>query len=132
MTMNWIVTLPKTIEWEDYQKELDSVADGQWSMRYRVPNKAKVEKGDKLFITWRGRVRGWMLVTDFTFIDKPWNCLVTDKIWPPGWYVVRSGYFHKAVHIIPMKGFRGIRRFMNKYWEDDGADLDDRWPGEQP
>jgi len=41
---------------------------------------------------------------------KPWQCTTTGKTWPPGKYIQRSGPFHE-ISEVPMKGFRGIRRF---------------------
>ena len=37
--MNVIITIPKKIKWEDYEKELETVADGSQMMLFKVPFK---------------------------------------------------------------------------------------------
>lgn len=55
---DWIITLPKTIKWEDYKKELDACRDGKTLMNYRLPRRVYAEEGDRCFVTWFGIVRG--------------------------------------------------------------------------
>ena len=109
--MNWIVTLPKFVKWEDYQEELKAVKDGTQALNYKVryiPKEMKV--GDQLWITHEGKVRGWMTVTGLLRASSDWECTTTGKVWRVGNYIQRSGEFH---HVTGQKakGFRGIRKF---------------------
>jgi len=109
--MDWAITIPKTVLWEDYEKELATVADGSSVMNYRVRGFPKDMKiGDRCFLVWNGRVRGWMRITGKVDTPTDWTCSTTGRRWPAGKYVQRSGRFH-AVSGPAMVGFRGIRRF---------------------
>jgi hypothetical protein len=117
--MNWVVTLPQKIEWQDYEKELAVVANGSQQMNFRVANIPRnMQDGDKCFVVWRGKVRGWMSIVGTRVSAKPWVCTSTGAKWPPGKYIMRSGKFH-AVDGPDMRGFQGIRKYdgdttMNK------------------
>ena len=37
MGRNIAITVPKTIKWEQYEKEIDAVKDGEQEMNYRLP-----------------------------------------------------------------------------------------------
>lgn len=108
--MNWVITIPKTIYWEDYKLELKAVESGRRNINYRVryiPKEMKV--GDKMFIVHDGKVRGYMKVTAFG--EKPgFTCMSTGIRWPAGNYIERSGKF-TYIEPINMVGFRGIRKF---------------------
>ncbi len=109
--MNWVITIPKTVKWSDYQKELDTVADGSVVMNYRTryfPKEMKV--GDRCYIVWNGMVRGWMEITGMGTSYKPWVCTTTGVSWPAGKYIERTGEFH-PVDGPAMTGFRGVRKF---------------------
>jgi len=109
--MDWVVTLPKSSEWSDYQKEIDTVKDGSVSMNFRVSGFPKeLKSGDRCYLVWRGRVRGWMKVVGTVWAKTDWRCFTTGKRWPAGRYVQRSGPFHE-VDGPEMKGFQGIRKF---------------------
>lgn len=111
--MDWVITVPKTVKWEDYQKELDSVAKGGY-MSYRIgtchmPIVPKVTRDDRCFVVWNGKVRGWMKALGI--FDKPgFVCSTTGTPWPSGKYLVRAGEFH-VVDGPLMKGFRGVRKY---------------------
>lgn len=108
--MDWIITVPKTTPWEEYQQELDAVSDGSCTMNYRVPYKPKEMKaGDRCFVTWNGKVRGWMKITDIWNSDG-FTCTTTGKVWPAGWYVSRSGKFNVTDGPL-YPGFRGYRKY---------------------
>ena len=111
---DWVITIPKTVKWEDYEKEIEAVKDGSQTMWYRVPGAPSVAKGDRMFVVWNGFVRGWMNVTG-TKLRPSFICSTTGKEWKEGWYVGRSGEFHR-IDPIPMKGFQGYRRM---YLTDD-------------
>jgi len=109
--MDWILTIPKTTRWEDYQRELDAVADGRDRMNYRTRYFPKeMQVGDRCFLVWNGRVRGWMEVVGLVDAVKPWQCTTTGRMWPPGKYIQRSGPFHEVCGP-EMTGFRGVRKY---------------------
>lgn len=108
--MNWIITLPKTIPWETYQRELEIVRDGSQVMNYKLPYCPKEMKiGDCCYVTWNGRVRGWMKIVGIGEREG-FTCTTTGTHYPPGWYMQRSGEFH-VVDGPDYPGFRGIRKF---------------------
>jgi hypothetical protein len=113
MKHSWLVTLPRSVTWGDYQKELDAVRDYSQVMWYRVPRIPKeLEIGDKLYITWRDLVRGFMYVTCVRTSDHSFTCTTTGAVWPAGNYIGRSGEFHHLAEADQRKvrGFRGIRK----------------------
>ena len=111
---DWLITIPKTVKWEDYEKELEAVSKYQAKMLYKVPFKPKIDpRQDKIFVLWNGKVRGWMECTEVVYKDNSWTCSTTGRVWTAGWYIVRSGPFHK-VDGPEMRGFQGIRRFKWK------------------
>lgn len=118
--MDWIITLPKTVKWVDYEHELRAAEAGS-VLSYRVPFKAGVAKGDRVFVVWYGRVRGFMTATGTVYLDQL-ICSTTGAEWRPGWYVQRTGRFF-AFDGCAMKGFRGIRRtrlFEGYQYEEEG------------
>ena len=104
---NIVVTVPKSIKWEDYEKELDAVKDYKQVMNFKVSNFPKVEKGSKCYIVHNGEVKGWMEIVGTS--EKEFDCSTTGKKWK-GKFIERSGPFHK-IDPIPMKGFQGFRYF---------------------
>jgi hypothetical protein len=107
---DWAITVPKTTKWEDYQEELDVVSDYSHTINYHIPHFPRdMQIGDRCFIVWNGKVRGWMEIVDLQEIDA-WTCNTTGRQWPAGRYIVRSGPFH-PVDGPEMQGFRGIRKF---------------------
>ena len=116
--MDWVVTLPKKVEWSAYTKELQAVADDSRVMNFRVPHiPREMQNGDRCFVVWRGKVRGWMSVVGTRISGEPWTCTSTGTQWPAGKYIMRSGKFHE-VDGPDMRGFQGIRKYageaMNK------------------
>lgn len=101
-----IITLPKTISWDDYEKELEAVKDGSQVMNFKVPTMPKVLPGNRCYIVHDGEVKGWMKIVGTK--TGPFKCTTTGKEWPIGNYIERSGRFN---HIAPieMKGFQGFR-----------------------
>lgn len=109
--MNWLITIPKTVSWKDYQRELQTVADGTSDMNYRTRYIPKgMQVGDRCYVVWDGQVRGWMAISGVVERKAPWVCTTTGAVWPPGCYVQRSGAFH-PVEGPAYQGFRGIRRY---------------------
>ena len=104
------ITIPKSIKWEDYQKELAAVEDESQEMNYRIPTLPKdVQVGDKCYICHDGYIKGWMKIS---FIGKRdgFQCTTTGENWDDGYYVSRTGKFHYLKEPIPMKGFMGYRK----------------------
>ena len=111
-----IITLPATMSWEDYEKELDKVKDWAAVMNFKVPNfPTGIKKGDRCYILHKGVVKGWMEITGFT--EQPFTCTTTGKSWK-GKFIQRSGPFHYIDKDIRMKGFQGFRYFNEKLLSD--------------
>ncbi len=115
---NICITLPKTIKWSDYERELEAVKDGSQEMNFKIPTIPKdVHPGDRCYICHDGFVKGWMTITSIG-PKKGFDCTTTGQQWGDGNYVSRSGEFHYLKDPIPMKGFMGYRKFeepkMNK------------------
>lgn len=103
-----VVTLPATIEWSDYEKELDAVRDRSQTMNFKVPTLPKVGPGSKCYVVHRGVLRGWMEITGTS--EKEFTCTTTGKRMS-GKFVERSGPFHFIEEEVPMKGFQGYRYY---------------------
>lgn len=104
-----IITLPSNINWEDYQKELDKVKNGQNVINFKVGQFPKgVKAGDRCYLTHKGYVIGWMTIAGLS--EKEFVCSTTGKKWV-GKFIERSGPFHYLDEKIPMKGFQGFRYF---------------------
>jgi len=106
-----IITLPSTIDWGDYVKELKTVEDESHILNFKVsklPTKTAI--GNKCYICWRGSIVGWMKISGLTKND--FNCSTTDKHWS-GNFIQRTGKFNYIDKPIPMKGFQGFRYFNN-------------------
>lgn len=110
---NICITLPKSVKWSDYEKELEKVKDGKEKMNFRLPTLPKdVHPGDRCYICHDGFVKGWMKITSIGKHDG-FNCSTTGKEWSDGIYVSRSGEFHYLNNPIPMKGFQGYKKIGN-------------------
>ena len=106
-----VITLPSTIKWEDYRKELDSVHDYTQEMNFKVSNfPTKTEVGKKCYLCYKGNIVGWMEIVGFE--EKEFDCSTTGQAWK-GKFIQRSGPFHYITNI-PMKGFQGFR-YINNY-----------------
>lgn len=105
------ITLPKTIFWSDYEKELDKVKNGEEVMRFKVsyfPRETKI--GNRCYVVHNGAIRGWMEIVGF--YDGNFVCSTTGQHWN-GKFVERSGLFHN-IKPIQYKGFQGWRYFNRK------------------
>ncbi len=100
-----VITIPKTINWEDYEKELDVVKDYSSVMNFKVNSFPQTAIGSKCYLVYNGEVRGWMEIVGMS--EKRFTCTTTGKEWA-GKFIERSGPFHKVTPI-PMKGFQGFR-----------------------
>lgn len=102
-----IITIPKTIKWSDYQKELDAAADGE-VMNYKVTHFPKTKVGCKCYIVHEDYIRGYMFISGM--FEKDFVCTTTGREWS-GKFIERTGKFRKLNEPIFMKGFRGFRYF---------------------
>ncbi len=110
--MDWIITIPKTIDWQDYLKEIEAVKNNGLVMNYKVrgfPKEMKI--GDKCHITHNGFVKGFMVITGLAEDLSAFLCTTTGVPWSHGKYIQRGGKFYFEDRVIPYKGFRGVRRF---------------------
>lgn len=107
----WAITVPKTVNWNEYLKEIRMVERGRGVLNYRVPNIPKeLQPGDRCYIVYDGQVRGWHNII-WAGKRKAFRCQVTGTVWPEGEYIQRAGKFHEIKGVIPARGFQGIRRF---------------------
>ena len=102
-----IITIPKSVKWTDYEKEIDAVKDYTQVMNFKVNNFPKVLKGSKCYLLYDGNIIGWMEIVGLS--EKDFKCSTTGNDWK-GKFIERSGPFHK-IDPIPMKGFQGFRYF---------------------
>lgn len=60
-----VITIPKKIKWEEYEKELKVVEDGSHEMNYRLPTLPKdVNIGNHCYICHDGFIKGWMKISN--------------------------------------------------------------------
>ncbi len=102
-----IITLPKTINWSDYELELNAVKDGKEVMNFKVNAFPKTTIGKRCYIVHNGYIKGWMKITGMS--SKEFKCSTTGKLWK-GNFIERSGPFN-YIEPIPMKGFQGFRYY---------------------
>lgn len=107
--MDIIITLPRNVSWDEYQKELDAVIHKSQMMSFKIPTFPKNAKvGDKCYICHKGFVVGYMLICGFS--TKKFICTTTGKEFS-GNFVERTGKFYKIDKKIPYKGFQGYRYY---------------------
>lgn len=104
------ITVPKTVSWSDYERELADVADGMMEMNYKLSSMPKrISVGDRCYVVHNGMIRGWMTITGIDQREESFKCQTTGRIWNAGVYIRRSGPFHYLERPIPMKGFMGYK-----------------------
>lgn len=140
---DWIITVPKTTDWEQYKKELKTVADDdKASLFFKVPPHFKAaQKNDRCFIVHNGEIRGFHLVKGVVKREA-FFCSTTGDQWPKGTYIERAGSFYSSEYYytwkfddkLKMKGFQGIRSFAEgKKLKTCGyAGCDDKYRNRQP
>jgi hypothetical protein len=102
-----IITIPKSISWDNYVKELKKAEDGE-IMNFKVNAYPKTCKGCKCYLVYDGYIRGYMIISGLS--EKEFTCTTTNKQWK-GKFVERTGKFFKLDKPIKMKGFQGFRYF---------------------
>lgn len=107
---DWVVTLPATVLWAKYERELQVVADFSSVLNFRVPFKPSAKKGDRCYVLYLGQVRGWMEIVGVEYRTHGFTCTTTGEFWKPGNYIQRSGPWHAVACGITARGFQGIRR----------------------
>ena len=109
------ITIPKSIKWSDYEKELKAVEDESQEMNYKIPTIPKgVSVGDRCYICHDGYIKGWMKISNISKRDG-FTCTTTGNDWSAGNYISRTGKFHYLKEPIPMKGFMGYRKLEKDY-----------------
>lgn len=104
-----IITLPKTIKWSDYEKELDAAKRGE-IMNFKVNHLPKESGvGAKCWLIHDGKLVGYMIISGFS--NEDFTCSTTGLKWS-GNFIQRTGDFTKVEGNIPMKGFQGWRYFI--------------------
>ncbi len=112
MRQDYIVTVPKTVNWDEYLKELHSSFVARQSIFFRIPHKVDVVYQEtKCFVVYDGAVRGFMFALTCDKNPVGFTCFYTGKKWPPGIYIERIPQMAFLRKPIPMRGFRGIRKF---------------------
>ena len=108
--MDWLVTIPKTVDFRKYIREINTAAEQSLVSNYRVRSfPLEMKKGDRCFVVHKGLVRGWMEIVGWIESDG-FRCESTGRWWPSDKYIQRAGKFHP--HMGPeIKGFRGVRKF---------------------
>ena len=107
-----IITLPKSVKWDDYEKELDAVKDYKQVMNYKVSSIPKdIDQIKRCYLVHDGFIKGWQEIVGHEK-GKTFDCTTTGKNWS-GNFIQRSGPFHYLIKPIPMKGFMGWRYCEN-------------------
>lgn len=101
-----LITLPSSLSWEDYEKELKAVENETQVMNFKVPFIPKHTEGiERVYLVYKGNIVGWQKFVGTS--DRPFKCTTTYKNWN-GKFLQRTGPFHK-IKPVPYKGFRGFR-----------------------
>lgn len=105
-TEDIVITIPSTINWKDYEKELKAVEDYSQVMNFKVSNFPKKTKiGNKCYLCYKGQIIGWMKIVGME--EKEFTCTTSGKQYK-GKFILRSGPFNK-ISPIKMTGFQGFR-----------------------
>ena len=115
MTKDIIITIPKSISWSDYKKELKQAEQGD-ILNFKVSSRPNTDIGNKCYICYDGKIVGYHIICGIE--EKEFDCTTTGKHWK-GLFVQRTGQFYKLKNTIPMKGFQGYRYFENKISENN-------------
>lgn len=101
-----IITIPKSINWKDYQQELNAAANGE-VMNFKVNSFPNTAIGKRCYVVHDGEIKGYMIISGMS--EKSFTCTTTGKEWK-GKFIERTGKFYK-IDSIKMKGFQGYRYF---------------------
>lgn len=109
-----IITIPKSIKWTDYEKELSAASNGE-ILNYKVNFFPKTATGNRCYICYNGNIVGYHIISGMS--RKSFTCTTTGNVWS-GNFIERTGEFHR-INPIAMKGFQGFRYFKNINQQDD-------------
>lgn len=105
-----VITLPSSIKWEEYEKELKLVEDESQVLNFKVSKlPISTSIGSKCYLCYNGNVIGWMKIVGL-INGTEFDCTTTGQNWK-GNFIQRSGKFNKLDEPIPMKGFQGFRYY---------------------
>lgn len=77
-TEDIVITIPSTINWKDYEKELKAVEDYSQVMNFKVSNFPKKTKiGNKCYLCYKGQIIGWMKIVGME--EKEFTCTTSGK-----------------------------------------------------
>lgn len=105
-----VVTIPKSIKWADYQRELQAAEEGA-ILHFKVGAFPKAEIGERCYIVYNGRIWGFHNICGFA--EHEFTCETTGKRWA-GKFIERTGRFYNTEYprgIGGVKGFRGFRYY---------------------
>lgn len=102
-----IITIPKSIKWEDYKHELNAAENGE-ILNFKVNNFPKTGTGCKCYICHNGFIVGYHIISGMS--EKEFQCTTTGNMWK-GKFIERTGKFHQ-IKPIEYKGFQGFRYFF--------------------
>jgi len=102
VTPHIAVTVPKSIKWSDYEKELFAACSDQ-TLNYKVKHfpECLIPGKSKCFIVHEGLVKGFMHVSGLS--EKQFTCTTTGKQWH-GKFIERTGRFYPTVGEYRMAG----------------------------
>ena len=103
-----VITIPKSIKWSEYEKELSAAADGD-TLNFKVNFLPKTSVGNKCYVCYNNQVIGYHVISGLS--KKTFKCTTTGNDWS-GNFIERTGIFHR-IEPIPMRGFQGFRYFKN-------------------
>lgn len=100
------ITIPASIDWNDYQRELLAAENGDY-LNFKVSSfPTAVKPGDRCYIIHKGKVKGWHTISGFS--EEPFECTTTGKQYS-GRFIQRTGKFNRCDPEPDMKGFQGYR-----------------------
>lgn len=114
--MDIIVTIPASVDFGQYRRELTEAAKRGETAYFSVgclPKKTKI--GERCYVVHKGYVRGYMRITELR--PHSFTCTTTGKEWT-GKFIGRSCEFVALFgEQTKMKGFQGFRYFdpVNPY-----------------
>lgn len=105
---DWVVTVPKDFPQATWDIEIAQVNAGTHDKNFKVGPHSKVKPGDRVFITYQGKVRGWFPVKGIRH-QFAFQCDASGDDFAPGTYAQLGGPYTE-IDGPEMKGFQGIRR----------------------
>jgi hypothetical protein len=105
---NILITIPKSIEWSEYEKELKKAENGD-ILNFKINNLPKENIiGGRCYICYNGNIIGYHIISGIN--NNNFDCTTTGKNWK-GTFVQRTGKFYRLESPVPQKGFQGWRYY---------------------